>query len=102
MVLQYGNPNLYGNEDDLCKTMHVMAKDVEGGVNTDDDVSISIMFNQQTFKRNLSHLFTDKLITTISTTKKARVTQSKRFPRPSVYDAVGRTTLSVTHLIGWK
>ena len=72
MVLQYGSPNLHGDVDYLHRAMHLMAKDAEGVDNVHDhDLSISIMFNQQTFKRKLSHIFTDKFIRTIPTTKKA-------------------------------
>ena len=102
IILQYGDANSYDNIDNLCKAMHSMAKDIKGSCDDDDDdLSISVTFNQQTFNRKLSHVFTDTFITMIPTTKRAQVTQSKHYPRPSCYDS-GNTTLVVTHPIGWK
>ena len=57
---------------------------------------MAISFNQSIFKRKLTHVFTDKFVMSIPMTKEARVTQSKRYPRPNNEDAFG-----ITYPIGW-
>ena len=84
--------------------MRLLAKNVEtlDGVHDDDDkFSISVTFNQQAFKQKLTQVSSDTFITMVPTTKKAQVTQSKRFPRPSCFDG-DKTSFGVTYPTGWK
>ena len=61
-------------------------------------LTISISFNQSIFKRKLTHVFTNEFVMRLSMKKEARVTQSKRFPRPCIDDV---DAFGVTFPIGW-
>ena len=55
--------------------------------------NINITFNQSLFKRKLIHIFTNEFIMSIPMKKEARVTQSKRYPKPGLKDDFGVTYL---------
>ena len=61
-----------------------------------NQLNVSILFNQSIFKRKLSHVFTNEFVMSIDMKKETRVTQSKLYPRPDDEVAFG-----VTYPIGW-
>ena len=60
-------------------------------------LNVNISFNQNVFEEKLTHVFTSEFIMSISIVKEAKITQSKRYPRPNMEDA-----FAVTHPIGWQ
>ena len=56
-------------------------------------LNVAISFNQSIFKHKLTHVFTNEFIMSIPITKKARLTQSKRYPRPDNEDAKGTKSI---------
>ena len=60
-------------------------------------MSVSITFNQNVFKRKLSHMFTNEFVMSQPIQKQVRVTQCKRFPKPDKDVPFG-----VTFSIGWR
>ena len=56
-------------------------------------IIINITFNQSLFKRKLTHIFTNEFIMSIPMKKEARVTQSKKYPKPGLKDDFGVTYL---------
>ena len=68
--------------------MHLLAQRNSGSGDDNvmnDDMNISISFNQNIFKGKLTHVLTNEFMINLSAVKKVRVTQSKRFPRPITF-----------------
>ena len=62
------------------------------------ELSLSIVFDQLVFKKNIASVTTDRFVMTMKGQKRVRVTQSKRFPRSMEYNY----TFSCTYPIGWR
>ena len=62
------------------------------------ELSLSIVFDQCVFKKNIASVTTDRFVMTMKGQKRVRVTQSKRFPRSVEYD----DTFWCTYPIGWQ
>ena len=86
-VLQYGLENHFNTLNEVQSMMRVLSKNREtNGVslNNSEDMSISIRFNQNVFKRKISHIFTDEYVMSVGVVKDVHVTQSKRYLHPFV------------------
>ena len=65
-----------------------------------DELNVSISFNQNVFKRKLTHVLTKEFVISVSMMKTAQVAQSKCYPRPCSND--GEDVFGLTYPIGWR
>ena len=75
-ILQYGSSNEFLNMTDIRAKMLELRCLRDGcGRHLSCGMSVSIMFNQNVFKRKLSHVFTNEFIKSQPIQKQVRVTQ---------------------------
>ena len=86
-ILQYDSRHRYRNLNEVRSMMRVLAHHRKNNGSSSiqqqqqqQPMSISIRFNQNIFKRKLTHVFTNEFVMSVLVVKDARVTQSKRFP----------------------
>ena len=90
-ILQYASEKSYQELSEICAMMYVLAnnrnKRKNKNVRMSKQLNVNISFNQNVFKRKLTHIFMSEFIMSISILKEAKITQSKRYPRPDTEDA---------------
>ena len=67
-----------------------------------DELNVSISFDQNVFKRKGTHVLTKGFVMSVSMMKKAQVTQSKRFSRPCSNESDEEDVLGLTYPTGWR
>ena len=86
-ILQYGSKHRYRNLNEVRSIMRILEhrrKNDNNKLPIQQQLSVSIRFNQNVFKCKLTQVFTNEFVMSIPVVKDARVTQSKRFPQPFV------------------
>ena len=107
-ILQYGSEHSYSNFHDvklmMISLVHERQKKWDKRKGTiiphqlkQGSLNINITFSQSLFKRKLTHIFMNEFIMSIPMKKEARVTQSKRYPKPGLKDDFG-----VTYPVSWR
>ena len=96
-ILQFSPMHKFNNMGDVREKMFELERKRRGRPLA-KELSLSIVFDQCTFKKNIASVMTDQFVMTMKGQKRVRVTQSKRFPRPMEYG----DTFSCTYPIGWK
>ena len=99
-ILQFGSENSYSELAKVHAMMYVLAcnRSKKTGKKTRlKQLNVNILFNQNVFKRKLTHMFMNEFIMSISMVKEAKIAKSKRYPKPNTKNAFG-----VTHPIGWQ
>ena len=96
-ILQFSPMHKFNNMGDVREKMFELERKKRGRPLA-KELSLSIVFDQCTVKKNIASITTDQFVMTMKGQKRVRVTQSKRFPRPMEYG----DTFSCTYPIGWK
>ena len=100
-ILQHGSKHRYRNLNKVHSMMQILEhrrKNDNNKLPIQQQLSVSIRFNQNVFKRKLTQVFTNEFVMSIPVVKDACFMQSKLFPRPFVN---GVDFFGLTYPIGW-